>query len=375
MSYRAAIIGTGAPGQSGRYAMGYRHARGYERIDQCELIACADVSEENAQTFARTFDIDRAHVFEDYEEMLAEAAPDIVSVCTPPKTHADIVIGCANSGVVRAVHSEKPMAATWRECRQMVRCCDRHGVQLTINHQRRFASPYQKAKSLLKSGTIGSLRRIEIGGQDLYDYGTHLFDMCGYMTDQTPVEWVMGTVDYRNPGRMYGMYQETQALARWHYESGVDGLASTGESGMIPCQLRLVGEDGAIEVGHHDKPPLRVRTDGGGWKQVDTGRDGIWRPQTHILDRILERFPVGPDRLLSPPTYVTRGLLDTVNSLREGATPELAAKNALQTTEIIFACWESARQRGRIELPLQIDDNPLQALVETDERVAGTSTH
>lgn len=367
MSYRVAVVGTGATDEQGGYAMAYRHASGYERLDDCELIACADIVRENAEAFARTFDIDRSNVYEDYETMLAAATPDVVSVCTPPKTHADIVIDCANSGAVEAVHCEKPMAATWRECREMVAACDRRGIQLTFNHQRRFAAPYRNARSLLDDGEIGALQRIEVGGPDLYDYGTHLFDMCGYMTDQTPVEWVIGQVDRRNPERKYGLSQETQALARWHYESGVDGLASTGENGMIRCHLRLVGDEGAIEIGHHSESPLRVRVDGSGWEQVETGRDGVWRPQPHTLDRIVGRFPGGPDRLFGDPTYVERAILDVVNALRDGTTPELAAENALQTTEVIFACWESARQGGRVELPLEIDDNPLQDMVEAEE--------
>lgn len=364
MTYRVAVIGAGAPEEPGRYAMAYRHAEGYERLDACELVACADIETENAAAFARSFDIPEASVYEEYEQMLSAETPDIVSVCTPPKTHADIVVDCAESGAPEAVHCEKPMAGTWQECRDMVAACDSHGVQLTFNHQRRFAAPYTRAKSLLDDGRIGSLRRIEIGGQDLYDYGTHLFDMCGYVTDQTPVEWVLGQVDCQDPGRKYGLSQETQALAQWRYESGVDGLASTGDDGMVRCQLRLVGDEGAIEVGHEDGPPLRYRMDGGDWEQINTDRDGVWRSQPHPIDRVAERVFVGPDRLFSDPPYVERAIADVVYALRDGYESRLAAANALQTTEVIFACWESARRGGRVDLPLDIGDNPLETIVE-----------
>jgi predicted dehydrogenase len=369
MAYEVAVIGTGDPENADGYAMAYRHAQGYERLDGCELVACSDIIRENALAFARTFGIDEPGIYENHEEMLAETSLDVVSICTPPKTHADIVIDCAESGVVDAIHCEKPMAATWKECQEMVAACDRHDVQLTFNHQRRFAAPYRKAKSMLDDGRIGTLRRIEIGGHDLFDYGTHLFDMCGYLTDQTPTEWVLAAVDCQDTETLYGLHQETQALARWRYESGVDGLASTGTEGMVPCELRLLGDDGVIEVGHEDGPPLRVRVDGSEWVAIDTGRDGIWRQGPHPLDRILERLPVGPDRLFSDPTYVDRAIADVVDSLCEERSPELAAKNALQTTEIIFACWESARKGGRVELPLDIDDNPLQAMVEAEGTV------
>jgi predicted dehydrogenase len=68
---------------------------------------------------------------------------------------------------------------------------------------------------------------------------------------------------------------------------------------------------------------------------------------------------------LGDPTYVERAIQDVVTSLHEGDQPTLAAENALQTTELIFACWESARSGGRVALPLQIEDNPLEDLVTT----------
>jgi len=368
MVYRVAVVGTGAPDQPDRYAMAYRHAQAYDRLEECELVACADIVRENAVAFARRFDLPTREVYEDYETMLSEVEPDVVSVCTPPKTHAEIVMGCAESGLIDAIHCEKPMAGTWKGCREMVATCDRTGVQLTFNHQRRFAVPYRRAKTLLDDGRIGTLQRIEIGGQDLLDYGTHLFDMSGYMTDQTPVEWVLAQVDCRDPSRKYGLYQESQALAWWRYKSGVDGFASTGEEGVIRCQLRLVGTDGVIEVGHEDGPPARVRVYGSAWEQIETGRDGVWRQHPHPLDRLAERVPIGPDRLFSEPTYVDRALADVVQALDADGPSTLSAANALQATEIIFGAWESARRGQRVRLPLEIDGNPLQEMVDGDTR-------
>jgi predicted dehydrogenase len=363
MTYQVAVIGAGNPDQPDRYAMAYRHAGGYRRLADVELVACADIVRENAVAFAESFDIDESNVYEDHEAMLSAVQPDIVSVCTPPTTHADIVTDCADSGVA-AIHCEKPMAGTWQECREMVAACDRAGVQLTFNHQRRFAAPYTKAKALLDDGRVGALQRVEIGGNNLYDYGSHLFDMAGYMTDQTPIEWVLGQVDSEETEMLYGLPQEREGLAHWRHESGVDGVASTGETGVVRCELRLVGEDGVIEVGAAGGPPLRLRGTDDGWRRVKTGRDGVWRAQAHPLDGALQRVPVGPDRLFGDPPYVERAISDVVSALREGEASTLAAENALQTTEIIFAIWESARRGGRVTLPLDIEDNPLAAMVE-----------
>lgn len=111
--YRIGVIGTGAnpddPDQDG-YAMAYRHADGYQRLDNCTLQACADIVPANAEQFAETYDL--SHVCEDYRMMLEERDLDIVSVCVPPHLHADIVLGCVEVGDLEAIHCEKPMATT-----------------------------------------------------------------------------------------------------------------------------------------------------------------------------------------------------------------------------------------------------------------------
>ncbi|MBM4083576.1 MAG: gfo/Idh/MocA family oxidoreductase, partial [Planctomycetes bacterium] len=47
--------------------------------------------------------------------------------------------------------------------------------------------------------------------------------------------------------------------------------------------------------------------------------------------------------------------------------PELSARRALNATELIFACWESSRRRGRVDLPLDISDSPIEAMVAAGE--------
>lgn len=60
MTLEIAVVGTGAnPNKRDRtgYAMAYRHARGYRRLDDCEIVSCADIVLENAERFAEEFDV------------------------------------------------------------------------------------------------------------------------------------------------------------------------------------------------------------------------------------------------------------------------------------------------------------------------------
>lgn len=377
MTYRIGFVGTGAnvadPDRTG-FAMAYRHAAAYRKLDDCDLVACADIVRENAEAFADYFGISAEGVFEDYAEMVREARPDVVSVCVPPQFHAPVVIGLAETGVPSAIHCEKPMASTWAECHEMVRICDEHGVKLTINHQRRFGGPFRKAKELLDAGEIGDLRRIEFTDQNLYDAGSHLFDLAGYFTDHATAEWVLAAVDYHEENIWFGAHNENQALAQWRYGNGVYGLASTGSDGdFVGCYLRLRGTEGVIEIGVDNGPALRIQRSGA-WKTVDTGGESIHKPGLPgglrgLLRGVVRRFRTDGDGL-DAPSYIDRSIADVVRAVREDEESELAGRNALQGTELIFACWESARRRGRVTLPLDIDDNPLEEMVESGELLA-----
>lgn len=358
--YSIAFVGTGKvpdqPDATG-FAMAYKHAESYSRLDNCTLTACADIVRENAEAFANNVGIDAQNVYENYKEMLGAVEPDIVSVTVPPAVHADITLGCIESGVTEAVHTEKPMADNWADCRRMVEAANEHDVQLTFNHQRRFGTPFTKAKELLDAGEIGALERVEFSSPNLFDYGTHSFDLSNFYAGEATPEWVIGQIDYRDVNRLFGSHNENQGLVQWRYENGVHGLATTGVgSGAdgIACHNRLVGSEGVIEIGvgfatGEDGPVLRIKRDGETWTKLETNNEDVhgrrdaenWKGQT----------------------VLTRALADVVDSIAGEKAPLLCGENALRATELIFGAWESARSHGRVDLPLDIEDNPLDAMV------------
>ena len=339
-----ALIGTGPnPEERQGPPMAYHHARAYGSIDRCELVACADIVPENAEAFADEFAIAGDRVYTDHLRMLDEVEPDLMSVCVPPVAHAELVIDCARSGV-GAIHSEKPMALTWKGAREMAEACEEQGTKLTFNHQRRFSTPWRRAKELLDDGEIGALERVEMSAPNLFDWGTHCFDLCGMFVDEADPEWVIGQVDYREERIVYGAHQENQGIATWEYADGTFGLASTGEgSDVIGCFHRLVGADGTIEVRVKDGPALRVRSAGDSeWRVVDCENTPFYDAVEHAIR-------------------------DVVRATFEEGESELRAENALRATELIFGTWESSRRRGRVDFPLEIEDNPLESMVESGD--------
>jgi predicted dehydrogenase len=256
-----------------------------------------------------------------------------------------MVIDCALSGA-RAIHCEKPMAYTWGDSRLMSQECDRRKVQLTFNHQRRFGRPFRTARELLKSGEIGELIRLEGSCGNIYDGGTHFVDMFGFYNDESPASWIIAQIDCRQEVLVFGALQETHGIFYWQYQNGVYALMATGVgSEGIGAINRLIGTEGAIEVGVSNGIVLRIRRKGSAqWENIDCGNEN-----------------------LHGPGYIDRAIADLVNALETGREPELSARKALNTTEIIFAGYESSRRRGRVDLPLTIYDNPLVDMFERGE--------
>ena len=343
-AYRVGIIGCGRPwksaGASG-FGMGHAHARGYAASPETSLVALADLSEENARAFQAEHGGEQ--IYQDYHEMLARANLDIVSICTWPYLHAEMVIAAAEAGV-KAIHCEKPMAPTFGEARRMAAACQEHGAQLTFNHQRRFGKVFQKARELLRAGVIGDLQRMEATCPNLFDWGTHWFDMLFFYNDETPAEWVIGQIDLRGSEKVFGVPVEGQGLSYFQYRNGVQGMLITRADAPGPWRAinRLIGGDGTIEVCLGDQSPLRMWGKGQStWQEVE------------VPD--IESSDLGdPIRL---------GILDLIDALKTGREPELSAHHALQATELIFATYESSRRRGRVDLPLEIDDSPLIAML------------
>ena len=75
-------------------------------------------------------------------------------------------------------------------------------------------------------------------------------------------------------------------------------------------------------------------------------------------------------------------ILDLVDALKSGREPELSGRKALQATELIFATYESSRRRGKVTLPLEVEDSAFLTMLEEevlirpvdepDHRSAGT---
>lgn len=173
------------------------HMRYLSRMDDVEIVAVADVVEENAQRLCREFNIPESYL--DFEKMLENVQPDAVSVCTPNGMHAPCTIAAINAGAHVLV--EKPLAMNATEGAQMVDAAKSKNRKLVIGFQHRFEPRTRFLRNAVANGELGkvlygrvqALRRRGIpnwgvfgrkelqGGGPLIDIGVHVLETTHFV--------------------------------------------------------------------------------------------------------------------------------------------------------------------------------------------------
>ncbi|UCC67052.1 MAG: Gfo/Idh/MocA family oxidoreductase [Armatimonadota bacterium] len=143
---RFALIGAGLFGEI--------HAKAYSAHPEVEFAAVCDLDEARAKEIAERYGA--AKHCTDWREVVQEAGVDAVSVATPDFAHAEIAIGAAEAGKHLLV--EKPLAATVRECEQIISAAKEQGVKLMVDFHNRWSPAFHEAHRLLREGALGTPR-------------------------------------------------------------------------------------------------------------------------------------------------------------------------------------------------------------------------
>ena len=199
---RAGIVGSGM--------MGPIHTEALRRLGFVDVVALAESGDELAKSKAAQLHIPKS--YGDYRKLIADPEIDVVHNCTPNHVHFEVTkaILAAKKHVV----SEKPLAMTSAESRELCRLAEAAGVVNAIDFNYRNYPLVQHMHQLFRAGELGEVFiahgsylqdwlylptdynwRIEpgIGGESraVADVGSHWFDTVQFITGRRIVE-VMG---------------------------------------------------------------------------------------------------------------------------------------------------------------------------------------
>jgi 1,5-anhydro-D-fructose reductase (1,5-anhydro-D-mannitol-forming) len=316
------------------------HARDYARQAQAhprtEIVAAWD--EDPARGAAKAAELG-ASFHEDLAELLARDDVDGVVVTTPTNAHRDVIVAAAQAG--KHVFTEKVLAPTPAESRQIMDAIERAGVRLTVSLPRLSDSYTVAIRRILTEGRLGqlTLARTRLShdgalppgwlpaqffdleqarGGALIDLGCHPMYLTRLFLGGMP-ESVAATY-----GHVTGREVEDNAVAVLRYPTGAIGLAEAGfVNRHSPFTIEVHGTEGSLLYGTPDAR-LRIASGGG-------GRDAGW-----------SEVPL-PDPVPSP-------FDQWVTHIEQGTTATENIALALDLTTLMDAANRSAKTGEAIRL-------------------------
>lgn len=138
----AAVIGCGFQGKL--------HLETLARLG-VEIVGICDVSVERLEEARAEFGV--TNCFTDYQVLLAECRPNLVSVCTMPNTHRDLCTAALNAGA--DVLCEKPLALNAPDATEIVAAAHATGKNLFVGFNMRFTDSALTVKHLIEEGRLG----------------------------------------------------------------------------------------------------------------------------------------------------------------------------------------------------------------------------
>ncbi|WP_165354458.1 Gfo/Idh/MocA family protein [Nocardioides glacieisoli] len=246
---KVGLVGAGYIAQS--------HARAYAADPRAELAYVVEPVKDKAEAMASAYG---ARVLPDPGTLLASDV-EVVSICTPSPTHADLAVAALSAG--KHVLCEKPVARTLADGERIVEAGRRGRGLLMIGHVSRFEPDHQAAAAAVRAGRIGEVRMMsqslvgerptwsedawldspDQSGGPIVDLAIHSFDYLAWVADARPVR-VHAVGSAREDGVI------DYAVVTVRYDSGALAVVETSWAHPaghgLELSTELTGSDGRI---------------------------------------------------------------------------------------------------------------------------------
>jgi glucose-fructose oxidoreductase len=238
--------------------------------ENSRLVAIIASDRAEAQAVAQPFRA-AGYQLDEFRQCLQREDVNAVYLAVPNSMRSDFAVDAARAGV--HVLCERPMAVMADECRRMIRTAHTNRVKMMIAYRLQFHPAHAKAIELVRGGIIGTPKtigaeyttRIEtpedprlqrrLGGGTMYDLGVVCIHATRTLFGAEPAQVMAMTA---RASRRYGgdVDEGTVALIRFPAEGLAHLHTSFGEEPA--AALRIVGEDGWIELDHADRHDVAV---------------------------------------------------------------------------------------------------------------------
>ena len=330
-----------------------------------------------------------ASVETDWRRLIERDDIDLVDICTPGDTHAEIAIAALEAG--KHVLCEKPLANTVDEAEHMAAAAREargRGIRAMVGFTYRRVPAVALAKRLIEQERLGEIRHVraqylqdwisdpeaplswrlqkdKAGSGALGDIGAHALDLAQYLTGDTVIDVV---------GSLHTFVKE-RPVAGAH--TGLSGTAAASERGLVTVDDSATflahfsrGAEGIFEAtrfANGRKNALRIEVNGSkGSLAFDFEDmnilhfyDATESPDTAGFRRILATEPQHPyvaawwppGHLLGYEHGFSHQVVDLVTAIAEGTDPAPSFDDGLQVQRVLAAVEASSDTRTWQSVP------------------------
>lgn len=247
MTYKAALIGCGKIGSlsaDDSLIKGvYTHAGAYAACPDTTLVAVCDNDEKKVIKCSERWEVNAAYT--NIISLLEEQKPQIVSICTPDVTHANVLDIVLSAPSVIAILIEKPLSLDLHEAKRLLQIAKNRDILLAVNYSRRYSKGHAKIQKMIQLREIGAIQNISgFYTKGIFHNGTHWIDLA---------RWLIGDINYVYS---YPTYNKVEKLvsdpvlnAYLKFENGAVGfLHGLDADAFSLFEMDIVGTKGRIRL-------------------------------------------------------------------------------------------------------------------------------
>ncbi len=321
----------------GSYAT-YQLAPALQQTKLCRLTGIVTGTPAKAERWAKEYNIPAKNIYnyENYDTIADNPDIDIIYVVLPNSMHAEYTIRAAKAG--KHVISEKPMATSVADARDMVDACRNAGKKLSIGYRLHFEPHNEEMMHLGGDEVMGPVKSIEgahsfrirgnpniwrlnkklAGGGPLMDIGIYVVQGSIYTMGKLPI-----AVTAREETHNKELFSQVEETISWNLEFP-GGVIAKGESSYAGRgnYLRADAKDGWFRL----QPAYSYRGIRG-----ETSRGVMSFPQVAQQTMQMDDFAY------------------CIMNDKESRVP---GEMGLRDMKILMAIYEAAERGGKVKLDL-----------------------
>ena len=259
-------------------------------------VAVADTKPEVLSATAMELD---ASPFDSAEALIASGEIDIVSVCTPPSTHADLVISAIDAGL--AVVCEKPLANSLDNAQRIADAVKRSGALVTVGFCHRFQPHIEMMKQMIGDGAIGEPMTFRnrfaghkadaektwfanpaiSGGGPMFDTSVHSVDLFRYLIGAPVHAAALTSTKETSLGPALDV-EDTAVMLLQTADGTIGTIESSWRTPVGEWRVTVYGTGGTLDF-DYSSFSLRYCPAGGEWQAIAV-------PESNRFERELAHF-------------------------------------------------------------------------------------